>query len=348
MEKLNEKTIALIATNGFEDQELRSPKRALEEAGAKVDVLSLEPDPIRAWKEKGWGDTVDVTRVVSSANANEYDALMLPGGVINADTLRGTRDVARLVGEFFQAGKPIAAICHAPWILIEAGKLEGRRMTSYFSLKTDLRNAGAQWVDEAAVEDGNLLTSRTPKDLPQFNEKMIRLFATWEPRAIVGDVDQSEIEAEAEFEVDAEAAGDVAPEDELDRLAKMREDSEGPAPRLRKPKKEAPAPQAPAFDDDTARAAREPATASGEDVDTSDIEGSAQMRGMGSKGSKFTGSSRNRRSDDIAIEGATRRGTQSTVRKTPEASRGTSSPFSARSKRGSTRRTGGKRKPERK
>jgi protease I len=198
MGKLDGKKVAIIATDGFEEVELLSPKEALQKEGAEVTVLSPSEGSIRAWKAKEWGLNVDVDRDVGQAQAEEYDALMLPGGVINADHLRADEDAVRLVSEFFELNKPVAAICHAPWTLIEAGAVKGRRMTSYHTLKSDLMNAGAQWVDETAVVDGNLLTSRAPPDLPVFNEKMVDLFARGAPRA--GLHAEPEVDEEAGLE----------------------------------------------------------------------------------------------------------------------------------------------------
>jgi protease I len=179
MGKLDGKRVAIIAMDGFEESELLSPREALLNEGAQVEVLSPVEGSIRSWKEKNWGNPLDVDRDVSQATADEYDAVMLPGGVINADHLRVNEDAVRLVSEFFDANKPVAAICHAPWTLIETDRIHGRRMTSYYTLKSDLMNAGVDWVDETAALDENLLTSRAPKDLPVFNERMIELFATW-------------------------------------------------------------------------------------------------------------------------------------------------------------------------
>jgi protease I len=181
MGKLDGKRVAIIATDGFEEVELLSPREALLDEGAHVEVLSPAEGAIRGWKNRDWSNSIDVDRDVSQALAEEYDALVLPGGVINADHLRLNEDVVRLVSEFFSAGKPVAAICHAPWTLIEADVVHGRHMTSYHTLKTDLLNAGADWVDESAVQDENLLTSRAPADLPEFNAQMVDLFATWLP-----------------------------------------------------------------------------------------------------------------------------------------------------------------------
>jgi len=174
--KLSGKKIAILATNGFEQSELFDPKSALEAAGADVDVVSLEPGEITSWKKEDWGKSIAVDKIISEVFLDEYDALMLPGGVINADKLRNNRKAIEFVKGFAQAGKPIAAICHAPWILIETGILKNRKMTSWPSLKTDLINAGAHWVDEEVVTDEGLVTSRKPEDIPAFNKKMIEEF----------------------------------------------------------------------------------------------------------------------------------------------------------------------------
>lgn len=173
MQNLNGKKVAVLATNGFEQSELQVPVDALKQAGAQVDIVSLKPGTIKGWKDKNWGDEVNVDKVVSEANAQDYDALVLPGGVMNPDQLRQDQDAVSFVGGFFEDNKPIAAICHGPWTLIETGELKGRKMTSYPSIKTDLINAGVDWVDEEVVVDNGLVTSRTPKDLPAFCKKMI-------------------------------------------------------------------------------------------------------------------------------------------------------------------------------
>jgi protease I len=178
MGKLDGKKVAIIATDGFEESELLSPKEALEKEGAIADVVAPKEGTIRAWHEKNWGAEVRVDRSIKGLNADEYDAVVLPGGVINADHLRMNEDAVRLVQEFFDAGKPIAAICHGPWTLIETGELEGRRLTSWPSLKTDVMNAGAEWADEEVLEDENLVTSRKPADLPAFNAKIIEVIAS--------------------------------------------------------------------------------------------------------------------------------------------------------------------------
>ena len=167
------KKIAILATKGFEQVELTSPRQALEEAGMQVDIVSPETGKIRAWNHTDWGEEVAVDVPVKQANADDYDALMLPGGVMNPDHMRRDKDVQRFVRHFFEAGKPVGAICHAAWTLIDADVVKGRRMTSYHTLQTDLRNAGANWVDEEVVVDQGLVTSRNPDDLPAFNAKLI-------------------------------------------------------------------------------------------------------------------------------------------------------------------------------
>jgi protease I len=167
------KRVAIVATDGFEQSELLEPRRALQEAGATAEVISPKAGSIRGWAEKDWGQSVNVDRTIDSVNANDYDALVLPGGVMNPDHLRRDERVLRFVRDFFEQKKPVAAICHGPWTLIDAGVVKGRRMTSYESIQTDLKNAGAQWSDEPVVTDQGLVTSRKPADIPQFNKKMI-------------------------------------------------------------------------------------------------------------------------------------------------------------------------------
>ena len=167
------KRIAILATDGFEESELKSPKETIEQQGWTADVVSLKSGSIKSWKDGNWGDTVEVDRVVSDVSADEYDALVLPGGVINPDYLRVEEDVLKFVKGFFEARKPVAAICHGPWTLIDAGVVSGRKMTSYKSIRKDLENAGVQWSDEEVVVDMGLVTSRSPKDLPAFNKKMV-------------------------------------------------------------------------------------------------------------------------------------------------------------------------------
>lgn len=176
--QLNGKKIAILASNGFEQAELFEPKKALENAGAEVEIISLKSGKIKAWDKKDWGKSLAVDHTLDDAHSDFYDALMLPGGVINADQLRGNESAVQFVKEFVEAGKPIAAICHAPWLLIEAGAVKGRHLTSWSSLQTDLRNAGAEWSDEEVIVDDGLVTSRKPDDIPAFNEKMLVEFAS--------------------------------------------------------------------------------------------------------------------------------------------------------------------------
>ncbi len=171
--QLNGKRVAILATHGFEESELKSPKEALEKAGATVHVVSPESGPIKGWKGGDWTGTVDVDRTLADAKASDYDALVLPGGVINPDKLRQDEKAVAFVRDFFTAKKPVGAICHGPWTLVEADVVKGRKVTSYASIKTDLRNAGANWVDEEVVVDEGLVTSRSPKDLPAFNQKLV-------------------------------------------------------------------------------------------------------------------------------------------------------------------------------
>lgn len=165
--------IAILATDGFEESELKSPKETLENEGWTAEVISLKPGEIKSWKEGNWGGTVAVDHTLDEVSASDYDALVLPGGVINPDKLRMDENAVAFVKEFFEAKKPVAAICHGPWTLINAEVVEGREMTSYASIRKDLENAGAIWTDEEVVVDMGLVTSRSPKDLPAFNRKMV-------------------------------------------------------------------------------------------------------------------------------------------------------------------------------
>lgn len=176
-EELRNKRVAALVEHGFEQSELYEPKKALEAAGATVDIVSPQKSTVKGWAAKNWADEVKVDRQIDAVKADEYDALLLPGGVMNPDYLRANRAAVQFVKGFVDAKKPIAAICHGPWTLIEAGAVKGRRVTSWPSLQTDLRNAGAQWVDEECVVDQGLVTSRKPDDLPAFNRKMIEEFA---------------------------------------------------------------------------------------------------------------------------------------------------------------------------
>jgi protease I len=174
--KLHGKKVAILVTDGFEQEELTSPKEALEAAGAETKIVSPVEKKVRGWAETDWGKKFKVDVPLGEANAADYDALVLPGGVMNPDHLRLQPHAIQFIREFFDAGKPVAAICHGPWTLIDAGVAKGRRMTSYPSIKTDLKNAGAEWVDEEVVVDNGLVTSRKPADLPAFNRKMIEEF----------------------------------------------------------------------------------------------------------------------------------------------------------------------------
>jgi protease I len=176
-DRLTGMKVAILATDGFEQSELMRPREALGKAGAETTVVSLKDGKIRGWNHKDWGDSVAVDLLLADASADDFDALLLPGGVMNPDHLRMEPAAVAFVKAFFDADKPVAAICHAPWMVINAGGAKGRRMTSWPSLQTDLRNAGADWVDEESVTDGNLVTSRKPDDIPAFNEAMITLFA---------------------------------------------------------------------------------------------------------------------------------------------------------------------------
>jgi protease I len=175
--KLKGLKVAILATDGFEQSELTEPRKALEEAGATTEVVSPKEGKLRGWNHTEWGREVEVDRALQSADPKSYDALVLPGGVMNPDHLRTNQRAVAFVKSFFDFGKPVAAICHGPWTVIESGAAKGHRMTSWPSLKTDLRNAGAEWVDEEVVVDGTLITSRKPDDLPAFNRAMIDVFS---------------------------------------------------------------------------------------------------------------------------------------------------------------------------
>ena len=173
--RLKGKKIAILATDGFEQSELLSPQAALLEAGADIDVVSIKEGQITAWDEDKWGEKVAVDKLAANANAGDYDALLLPGGLFNPDSLRQDSDAKAFVDGFFGAkrNKPVAAICHAPWLLAEINKLRDKKVTSYPSIKSDLINAGANWVDQEVCVDQGLVTSRSPADLEAFNAKFI-------------------------------------------------------------------------------------------------------------------------------------------------------------------------------
>lgn len=174
---LKGKKIAILATDGFEESELFEPKKALDEAGAETSIISLKKGEIKAWKDKNWGKSIQVDLSLDEADADDFDALMLPGGVMNPDKLRGDEKAVAFAQSFVDDEKPIAAICHGPQLLIETGVLAGRKVTSYSSVKTDIINAGGIWHDAEVMTDNGLVTSRKPDDIPAFNKKMIEEFA---------------------------------------------------------------------------------------------------------------------------------------------------------------------------
>lgn len=173
MANLSNRKVAMLTEEGFEQVELTSPKEALEKAGATVHIISPQSGRIKAWNNTDWGIEVEVDRNLSDVSADDYDALVLPGGVLNPDKLRQNAEAVAFASSFLEDGKPVAAICHGPQLLIETGLLDGKRVTSYPSLQTDLKNAGADWVDEEVVVDHGLVTSRRPDDLEAFNQKVI-------------------------------------------------------------------------------------------------------------------------------------------------------------------------------
>jgi len=168
-----DKRIAILATDGFEESELKSPKEAMEKEGFTVHIISEANGSIKSWTDGNWGKEYKVDKKISEVNADQYNALVLPGGVINPDKLRRNEEALDFVRDFFKQKKPVAAICHAAWTLISAGVVEGRKMTSFNSIKDDVVNAGANWVDQEVVVDEGFVTSRNPKDLPAFNAKLI-------------------------------------------------------------------------------------------------------------------------------------------------------------------------------
>jgi protease I len=175
--KINGKKVAILATDGYEQVELIDSKRNLERAGARVEVLSIKPGKIKGWDRTDWGKSVKVDHLVSEVHPADYDALILPGGQINPDKLRTDKNAVAFIRQFVETGKPVAAICHGPWGLIEAGVVDGKTVTSWPSVHTDLQNAGAKWVDKEVVQDGNIITSRKPEDIPAFSNQIIETLA---------------------------------------------------------------------------------------------------------------------------------------------------------------------------
>jgi len=176
-QSLQGKKVAILVTDGFEQVELTEPRKALDAAGAQTRVVSPKTDKVRGWNHTDWGDELKVDVTLEQAKAEDFDALLLPGGVMNPDALRVDDRAVEFASAFFEAGKPVASICHGPWMVIESGAAMGRRIASWPSLRTDLTNAGAEWIDEEVCVDGNLVTSRKPADIPAFNREMLKLFA---------------------------------------------------------------------------------------------------------------------------------------------------------------------------
>ena len=177
MPQLKKMKVAILTENGFEQSELTSPKEAMEKAGVTVDIVSPQKSDIKAWDVDDWGITLPVDVTLDNARPDDYDGLMLPGGVLNPDKLRTNQKAVEFVKHFLEQGKPLAAICHGPQTLIETGMIDGRKMTSYPAIKTDLINAGVNWVDEEVVVDNGLVSSRSPKDLEAFNKKLLEELA---------------------------------------------------------------------------------------------------------------------------------------------------------------------------
>jgi protease I len=176
-DELDRLRVAILVDNGFEEVELSEPRKALDGAGAQTSIVSPQDGQVRSWRFKEWGDNFQVDVPLGGADPQDFDALHLPGGVMNPDFLRMRPEAVAFVKAFFDAGKPVSVICHGPWTVIETGAARGRRIASWPSLKTDIRNAGAEWVDEPVVVDGNLVSSRKPDDIPAFNREVINLFA---------------------------------------------------------------------------------------------------------------------------------------------------------------------------
>jgi protease I len=176
-ELLKGKKVAILAADMFERVELEEPRQALEDAGAETEIVSIHDGEIQGFDHFEPANTVEVDKTIEEVSPEDYDAVLIPGGVGNPDQLRGDENVVSFVREFYKAGKPLAVICHGPWVLVEAGIVPGKRLTSWPTLQTDIRNAGGDWVDDEVVVDGNLVTSRKPDDIPAFNREMTRLFS---------------------------------------------------------------------------------------------------------------------------------------------------------------------------
>jgi protease I len=173
MADLSSKKVAVVATDYFEEEELTRPVEALKKAGAQVEIIAPKSGDIKGLKHTDPGQAIHVNKTLDEAKAEDYDAVLLPGGAVNADQLRMEEKARNFVRKIFQAGKPTAVICHAPWLLVSAGIAKGKRLTSFFTIQDDMRNAGANWVDEEVVVDGNLITSRQPDDIPAFNKALL-------------------------------------------------------------------------------------------------------------------------------------------------------------------------------
>lgn len=178
---LTGKRVAVLVTDGFEQTELTHPRARLAEAGAEVEIVSPKSPLVKGWNHADWGDSFEVDRTLAEARASDYDALVLPGGVLNPDALRTDEQALDFVRAFAEVDKPIAAICHGPWLLIDAGLVEGRMVTSYRSIRRDLENAGADWADKPLVKDHRLLTSRSPDDLEDFSEALVAALEETQP-----------------------------------------------------------------------------------------------------------------------------------------------------------------------
>lgn len=174
--KLKGYKIAIVLSSGFEEVEMTKPREALKKAGAKTYLISPDGGKVKSWRHDKWGKEFKVDMNIKNAKPGDFDGIVLPGGVMNPDKLRTDKKVVKFISHFMKSKKPVAAICHGPWTLVETGKLKGRKMTSYRSIKTDLVNAGASWADKKVIVDKNLVTSRTPKDIPAFNKAMISLY----------------------------------------------------------------------------------------------------------------------------------------------------------------------------